>query len=415
MAKRGMIRSSIVSLTDQCLWTAIRFVAIAMAGHILSRTNFGVFSLGLSIMVLSSGIAVAMSGEALGVARGALVRDGRWNDLRTSLIRNSIRVIIVIAAISAVIVAAVCLWASSPMPLAGWAIVIMTPGAVVAEGLRAIHYGNRDLRKAFRLTMIWTACQIVSFLVFLGLIGFSVTAVLGSWILGAVSCAIFGIIEFRDAIRSRPSRLDSGWQRRRLSFAFEYLATAGPTQLTSILATPLFGVTATGALRAVQSVFGPLNIVTRGIRNFLVPTAAERFRGSALLRLGLTLSFTGGVVTGALIALLSFSPSLGGFLMGQNWPDDPALVVGFGLARLASSIVIGAVIIYRALDRSSISSPLRLLSALATIVPFVVFAAHGLTTALWMSGIACILAAACWWGAAFPAVRRDVGEDAEAH
>lgn len=403
-----MIRSSIIALADQAVWALTNFVAVLLAAHALSRAEFGLFGVALSLILLSSGLGIAMSGEAFGVARGRLLRndpavDAPGRDPAMSLAAQRARamgVIWVFAAISPVVVGLGIYWGMSAAggPVV-WLVAAAAPFAVLAEGSRSLAYAERRALRAVRISSSWAAVQLVTTAVLWILAGELTGAVaLGGWLGGAAASALVGVgsdyirPSFRDAAVSE-------WKRRG-SFGFEYLATAGATQLTVLLTAGVAGLVATGALRALQTVFGPLNIVIMGIRNAIVPAAAQELTGTALRRAGAAVGAVAVCVTVAVALAFLLIPLLGRLLMGDNWPEDPGMLAAFALGRAVVGGVVGALVVLRALDHTTASTRLRAASAVALVVPFAVMIPRSLEAALWASSSASAGVAVCWWVAA---------------
>jgi O-antigen/teichoic acid export membrane protein len=400
-----MVRSSLLSLVDQGIWALTNFVAVALAARTLDHPSFGAFSICFSIMVLASGLSTSMGAEVLGVTRGILLREGSRADAVEPYVRRALGVTAEFAGLGTIFVALVLLLAArdTSAGVSTWWMVAVTPFSVISEGLRAMHYAQRRIRLAFGMSATWIVTQGASLGTGVALRGLDASTVFASWGIGALACSVVGAVTmgtrgaFRGAARQE--------RRRRLSYGFEYLATAAPPQLLAIIAAATLGVVAAGAVRALQTVYGPLNVVLLGLRNAIVPAVTEQFDPRSSLRAAGLVAVFAAAITVALTAVLVVMPSLGQLLMGSNWPSDISLLGGYGIGRLAASIVFGALVLFRATDLYRISVPLRIGSAAALVVPFALFVNYSLADAMWASGVTSLAVAAIWWTIAAVRIR----------
>ncbi len=349
------------------------------------------------MMVVVSGVGTSISAEVLGVTRGLLVREKviQRTELR-ALVARALGMILAAALVGFLLVGIVMAMSSwhdgDAVVTAG--VIFITPMSIIAEGTRAMHYARRKVAFAFSMTCSWIVAQGIALLAGVLLWKFSVVTVIGSWGIGACTCAVIGCIT-HGTLPQFSGTTRSEW-RRRASYGFEYLATAGPGQLLSVIAAAAVGLPATGSLRSLQTVYGPLNILLIGIRNVVLPGAAEKLRSRQLIRGAAVIAIGAGVVTSVLTAILATTP-LGVLLMSTNWPSDNLLLPGFALGRLATAVVFGAVIFYRVSDLSRQSTLLRLASAIALLAPFAALASKGLNLAIWSSSLSSICIAGAWW------------------
>lgn len=407
MAAGQLNRAQATGLLDQGIWAATNFALVALASHTLPGGAFGAFSVPLAAMVLISGLGVAASAEVLAITRGVHLRTADPDRTRRgsrqtlgSATARALGLVLATALLAPVVtgVALVVIVGPSADSSAWW-LVALSVLNVLAEGTRSILYSVRRLPDAIRVTLAWAGVQALALAGGWVWTGLSVTVVLLAWGMGALSAAALGWY----AVGERPQW---GWgeaaeRARRRAFVAEYLLTAGPTQLLTILAAPLVGLAATANLRAVQSVFGPLNVALIGIRNAVAPIAAEQRQTSVLRRMGVRVAVLATGITLAVTVTLALWTGLGRLLMGTNWPAAAGVVWAFALGRVAHSVTFGALVVLRAADLPKVTSALRLSTGLLIVVPFVVAAPQGVQAALWWSGGGALAAATAWWLAAW--------------
>lgn len=399
---RAVNRATLTSSVDQAAWATTNFALVALMAHTLTTEEFGAFSVPLAVMILMAGLGIATSAEVLAVSRGVAIRGNESAQAASRLAddtRRTLGMTLMFAGLVPLVAAiAIFIGGAARVTPSAWWLVAASPLNQLAEGVRAILYAQRRVGGAVGTSAAWLTTQATVLFLGWGLLGLSASVVLASWACGALAAVVVGSL----TLRARPSwgAATSDDRRRRWAFGIEYLATAGPVQLLTILAAPSLGLAQTGFLRALQTVYGPLNIAIMGLRNALVPAAAEEKQARVLWSLAVKASALALFVTALMTTVLLLCPGLGVALMGDSWPQDPALLAGFALGRFATAAIFGALIVFRATDASHLSTPLRLVTAALFLVPFVAGSRWGLASALWASGVGSVVAAAAWWGTA---------------
>ena len=389
-------------IADQGMWTLTNFALVVLVARLSSVDSFGLFGIAFGSVLVAGGLVSTLAGEVLGVTRGAALRHSGVGSLPQTATRATEHAfgVVIIAGILAPLATAVVVWfyrnpgAASSI---AWALVAVAPLAVMAEGTRSLMYALRRTD----ITLQVSATRLGVFVIALTVIGaassLDAIAVVIAWGLSALPVMVLALM--RIPIRPRFLHATQAERLRRRQFGFEYVATSGPSQGMVFLAGAILGLPAAGAIRALQSLYGPLNVVSMGLRRYLIPVVAED--PSNVRRLGVTISLSAaGVAALGTTALLAF-PSFGEWLLGDNWPADRWVVAGFGLWRCAVSAVLGALIILRAYDQGSWSSRLGSISALALLIPFTLGMQIDLKTALLMSGVTSLAGAVLWWWFAF--------------
>jgi hypothetical protein len=397
-----MIRTGALALADQCLWSATNFLAVALFAHAADPETFGRFALAFTVIIFVSGLAAALSGEVLAVSRGdALNASGNGcaepspsqRAERRARAAGATALLAIVCPFGVLAVMAVATDGISTNELIA---VAAAPAAIWAEGMRAMAYAERTPQRAIMISGSWVAGQgLATLATWLATGQFDGLTVLVGWFGGAALSAVAGLVTMTPRIRFSGATV-AEWRRRR-SFSFEYLVTAGAMNLTVMLSATMLGLAEAGAMRALQTVYGPLNILMVGVRNVVVPAAAESYRGVRLWLVANQVTFVLCAGTGVVWLILVSWPALGQLLMGENWPTDAGVVSGFSLVRLATAAMFGALIVFRALDATRLSIRLRSLSCAALLFPFVAGLRFGLDTALWAAGSASVAAACLWW------------------
>jgi O-antigen/teichoic acid export membrane protein len=165
----------------------------------------------------------------------------------------------------------------------------------------------------------------------------------------------------------------------------------GAINLVTYVIGGLVGLVAAGALRAAQTLLGPLNLLFAGFNAFVLPVLSRAAaNGERLLRkavLGSAVLAAGASVWVAILVLL---PSrLGREILQKNWDGADRVMLPAGLVLLAGALVLGASNSLVALSRAdlmlrttTVQAPLMLiLGVLGAWQGGVVAAAYGLVAA----------------------------------
>ncbi len=403
------MRRTAAALVDQAAWAATNFSLVSLLSHQLSAEDFGRVSVPLTIVLLTGGLALAVSGEVVAVTRGAAQRGGSPHTVDLDAVRaRAIRRGLAVAALGGTASLAAAAWMDTlgQVPRTGWLLAAAAPVGILAETTRAIAYAEQRRSLAFQCTWGWVAAQSAVILALLATVGLSASGTVLAWTFGGLVSVLAGIRQL-GLPRFRVS--SSREERRRLrGFAVEYLLTAAPQQLLPILAAGSLGLVATGQLRALATVFGPLNIAIAGIRNLLLPSLSAHRNRLELLRPTRTVAAGGVAVTAAATAALLVVPSLGPALMSDAWPSSMALVVAFGASRAATAGAFGALLVLRATDSTRLSSTLRYVTAATSVGAFVVAMPWGLLVSVAAFAVTMLLGAGAWWTVALRTIRTEV-------
>jgi O-antigen/teichoic acid export membrane protein len=192
------------------------------------------------------------------------------------------------------------------------------------------------------------------------------------------------------------------WIRRNLDlggpFVAEFFAAGGSGYAGLWLLGLVSGLSAVGAVRAGQTIFGPINVLYLGIYVTLVPEGArhasrdvERVRKSMT---GASVILVAVAVAATAIAL-AVPASLGRVFFGDTWAKARGVLLPLGLALCGGGVMAGATSGIRALSAAPRSLRTRLLTLPAMVVlPLVgAFIADergfciGFAVATWLSAV----------------------------
>jgi hypothetical protein len=384
-----------LSVVDQAAWAATNFLFLAMLAHSAYVDVFGEVGIAFGVVVLACGLAASTAGETSAVERGVATRG--IGPIGADAIRgNAMAAVLVLAAVGGILTWG--LLAAVQGGLTSMAVVLGagTLAAVSAEGVRALLYAFRS-PLAPLMSLTWLVVEAGAFAGLIMLDAAAPTAIIAGWSAGAAACLLVGVMTDPMGVR-----LAGALNPRRLRYGFEYLLTAGPVQLMVFLAGGMISVQASATMRALQSVFGPVNVVIQGLINVLMPRAAEHL-GTAV-----------GAGRRVAVVAVSFSiastvvlcvPGVGSRLMAESWPDGWWTVALYGLGRAAVGATFGSLVILRANDAGARSTRLRLMTAGLVTATFAVGAAVSLDVAIGVSSLAMVICAGLWARSASRAVR----------
>lgn len=394
-----MIRGDALrAIIDQGLWAIRSLILVMLVARASSPDEFGLFALCLAALILLSGLGSSLSGEVLSVTRGVLARHNGVGLGADEIARSTARaygVVVVAALVAPFIVFFVAFAFRGPVHIdaAIWVVVGGATLAVLAEGIRAVLYSLRLVTHSMKVSASWLFVQMLSSGVcylFGDLGAFEATL---CWLLGAGAATVAGLSRLPIMPQFRGASPEE-WARRR-QFCFEYIATTGPTQAMGFVAGSMLGLGAAGTVRALQSLYGPLNVLLAGMANAIIPAKAQDPSGAR--HIGAGLAGMALLVAASATAALVLFPGIGASLLGQSWPTQATLIVGYGVGRCAQGLVFGAMVVYRAHDGGWLSWRLRMATAIAVLVPFLVASFLSLEAGIWASSIGGLMAGGLWW------------------
>lgn len=411
-----MVGRSGAAIVDQALWAGTNFALTVVVARQLSPSSFGLFALAAGVVAVAAGLANVSSGESLSVMRGLILREatdgaGSAAEVRL-LVQRSLAIVMVVAlATPAVAGVVIVIFGAGVDSGPAWSVAAAGPIVVASEGVRAALYATRRMRPVLLMTAAWAVIQAVLMSALLAQGALRPQLAVLAWGVGSAGALVVG----SRALGAWPRFQGAGpgeWARR-ARYSAEYVITTVPTFLMAVIAGLMLGLAGAGVVRALQTLFGPLNVLLTGLRNALLPAVAEvpsRARRAAAVTSGMGLVAV-LVVTG----VLAVWPAIGEAMLGPSWPRDTSILWGFSTGRCALALTLGALIMYRAYDLGWWSSRLRLASAAALLIPFSLGALASISVALWAAGGATLVVSGLWWWVALRNARQFANRPAKYH
>jgi O-antigen/teichoic acid export membrane protein len=356
-SKRTFVGRFGLPVADQVASTLGNFLVAIIAARLLTKTDFGSFSIAYTVYILVVLIVRGTVGHmVLSPIRSENGRNGRlWSAaLGTALIAG-----LVAAAASAAVGAA--LGGATGDALIAMAVVL--PGLIVQDIWRHCFIAAGRPLSALLNDFLWLVAIVPA--VELVRHVFSVTggSLILAWGLTGVAAALVACVQGGDV--PRPMR-GWGWihSNRHLATPYfgEVLCVSGSQQIAVLALAPIAGVATVAATRGVFVLFGPFTVFASGLFLALIPDA-NRLRG-APKELGRRLLVSSGIIFAAAIlwtgAGYLIPDSAGRALLGQTWPAARPLILAAGLGMAVSGAMLGPVSGLRALRASRLSLNARL-------------------------------------------------------
>ncbi|GAA3632092.1 hypothetical protein GCM10022223_57770 [Kineosporia mesophila] len=344
-------RSRIIwTFADQALSSLANFALSIVVAREVSENDFGSFSLMLVTFTFLIGLGRAMVGDPYVV---------RFTDADRHTRRRASRQATGAAVSFGVIAGVVCAVASifldkqSAAGILGLGIAM--PGLMLQETWRSTFFAEGRPRTATINDGVRTVIQFALLGVLLTSDSPSVFLITLAWGAGGLVAALIGILQTRVV----PDPFEAlAWYREtrdiNLKMGADFSLNQGATTLVSYVITGIVGTLAIGAIRAAQSLLGPLNLLFSGISSFGLPVLARTaLTGRSLVKQALLLSAgIGGMASVWVLILLVVPTSIGRQFLGDSWGNARDVMLPMGLITVTVGFVLGASLGLKALRRA---------------------------------------------------------------
>jgi O-antigen/teichoic acid export membrane protein len=247
----------------------------------------------------------------------------------------------------------------APLGPALLALGIALPFLLVQDAWRQAFFAAGQPRRAAAGDVLW-AVGVFGGAALLGALGaVSVFSLMVAWGVGAVLAGVYGALRLRGAPRLRSA---VSWLRTHTSqggrLTAEYVLNMGAVNLATFVLGAIAGLVATGALRAAQTLLGPMQTFFGALSSFALPVAARQVAAGdrrGLVRFAWGLSVLCVAAAGLVTAVLSLLPlSWGEALMGETWEGARHVVLPAGLLLVATGLGMGPVMVFKGLSRADL-------------------------------------------------------------
>lgn len=389
--RRALLRRVGLGVVDQVLSSTSNFVTTLVAARNLDQSAFGAFALAYAAYTVNVLVVRALCSEAMLVrpgdgprARRRRAREAAGAAFWVGVVLGSLYVLVggllVDESVSSVLVV----------------IGLLTPGLLLQDTMRYIAFAQGRPGSALVNDGFWLITQVA---VLVGLVTtgrFSAVALLVGW--GLVG-TLAGVVQM--AVDRLVPAFGSGvgWVRRNRDLSVRYLADMmsgqGASQIASYVLAGVAGVTAVGAIRGAQTLFGPVNILLLGSNMVLVPEGRKLVQHStrrllvACVGAGAVFTTVAAICT---IGFLAVPAELGERVLGSTWATARTVVFPVGLAAMAGGMVAGSLAGLRSIAAADALLRTRLITTPAALALPITGALVG-----GAQGLAYGIALSVWW------------------
>jgi len=405
----GVNRRRALVMADQGVSSLSNVVVSIIAARSLSSDGFGAFGLAVVVCLLAQGTCRALIGEPL-LSRFSAT----GTEVRRELVPDILGAALVLSIPGAVLAAAAAPAVGGPAGSALLALAPVLPLVLLQDTWRYVFIIDRP-GAALAADLVWMVAVFA-------VLPFAPDGVGPAWFvtawgatagLGAVAGMVLGHASLG---RPRPLAWFSANRDMGSRFLGEFATGQAVGQVVLVAVGAISGLTALGAVRAAQVIYGPLNTVHQGIYLALVPEGARAADATHLRRLMAKASIAlSGIAAGWMFVVLLVPDSWGTALFEETWNEAADLMLPMGLAMIAGSAATGGFAGVRALGaaRESLRARLR------TVGPQLVLPLGGTALGAGVGyavgfGLGHLISAAIWWTAFVSALStRKLGNEGE--
>jgi O-antigen/teichoic acid export membrane protein len=338
-----------------------------MVARSVSADEFGTFSLLLATYLVCVTLVRGLTSEPLLVRFSAAESPALMRAVSQSSGATVVAALLLVLVLTAVVLA------TGLVPQLPALIFLVTlPGLLLQDHWRYALLAAKEPHKAFVNDVAWALAQLLAVAALALADRLTLVLLVLAWGAAANVAALVGLLQVR--VRPRVCRA-AQWLREQGDLAGRYAAEGfafqGANQATVFVVAAVAGLAAAGSLRAAQTLFGPLTVLTLGIRLALVPEAVRAATRSLrrMRRLVLAAAALLTTVTAAWsVAVLLLPDAAGEAILGSSWALAVPLLVYVAVDRLANATIIGPFLGLRALADSRRSLRARVVVAALTVL-----------------------------------------------
>lgn len=279
------------------------------------------------------------------------------------------------------------------------ALAVVLPGLLLQDTSRYLLFARMRHRSALVNDALWLALLVVGFAGARS-VDRSVTATSAMLIWGGAGtiCGLVSLVQMRGVRPASPGVLLRANADVARHLILQFAALTGAGHLSLFLLGAVQDLDALGSVRAIQLLFGPLNVMFMGVYVTMLPQGVGPRTDDFTRKLGRASGALAALVLVCSAAALMVPASLGRAVLGETWDSARLLVVPYGTYLLMVCAATGPTVGLTMLERFRALTTLRLGSLpFVLVVPVAagaVWGASGYVTA--QAGLAGVLALV-WW------------------
>jgi O-antigen/teichoic acid export membrane protein len=318
-----------------------------LVAKVAGATGYGAFAVAFTVFTFIAGVSRALVNHPY-VMRYAAVPDDEAADRA----RSATGLAVLFGTGCAILLAPVALVLGGPVGAAVGITGLLLPLLLVQDVWRAVLVARQRPRAAAMNTALWTALQFGGLAVAVAVGARDPVVLIAIWGLAGWVAAL---VATRQGGRLPSPRAALGYARdtRDLSgyLVAEWLTVLGAAQLALLLVGALGTAADVGALRASQTLLGPLTLLVVATFGFLVPELVRR-ADLSVRHLRVVAAAVNGALTAATLlcglGLLMLPDAAGRAILGDVWPGARATLLAMTLWMVGAALSAGPLTVLRA-------------------------------------------------------------------
>lgn len=394
---RQLVGRASWNLADQIMSSGTNLVLTLLIARELTSDGFGAFAVAFTIYSFFIGASRSLIAQPL-VVRYTSVGDEAFRQAS----RAAAGAATVLGSVAGLITAVSGLVIGGALGASLGTIGVLLPGLLLQDMWRAVFVAEGRPAAAFVNDSIWGIIQFAAVGVFLLTGEDNAPAMIIGWGGAALVAAVVGGYQFQGHPRPRASYTWLKAQKDLLGYyAAGFFSVMGANQITMLLIAGIGDPADVGALRAAQTVLGPLNLVGYSLSAFALPEISRRQLGGRVA-IKVAAGLSGIMILADLLwgGVLIFLPDrIGVALLGDSWSTAQEVLPATLLGIVAIGSGLGATMLMIA--RGFAKEIFWINSLLAP--GFLIFGLTGLQlwgaqgAALGLSLAQCVVAPVAWW------------------
>lgn len=384
-------------LGDQAFSSLTNFALGILVARAVAPAEFGAFSLVFATYTLALGVSRALTTEPL------VVRfTGSSAETHRSAAAAGAGSALVVGAIAAAVVLLFGGVTGGALGRGFLVLGITLPGLLLQDSWRFIFFSAGRGSLAFLNDVLWAVVMFPAVALLLLTDRASIPLLTLAWGGAGTLAGFFGALQ--GGIVPRPSSALQ-WFRTQRDLGARYLgefgALSGARQVSLYAVGGIAGLTAAGAIRAANILFGPVNVLVFGIRLVAVPEAVRTLKRSPrhlMAACALLCAVLGGMSAAWGVIILVLPERIGEALLGPTWSLAEQVTVPIAVMMAAGGVSAGILVGLRALAAARRSLRARLVVSMLQIVGTIGGAAlGGAVAAAWGLAIGVVAGVAVWF------------------
>ncbi|WP_299038889.1 hypothetical protein [uncultured Pseudokineococcus sp.] len=347
---RALRRRAVWVVADQAVSSLANAALTVVIARTVSPAEYGAFALAFSVYSLVVALSQAVAGQVVVIhysgAAADVIRRASASAAGTALL---------VGTVSAAVLLPLGLALGAPVRGVLLAVGLLLPALLVQDAWRTVFVARGTPAAAFVNDVVWIVLQAASIGVLVVVGVDTAHPYVLAW---AGAAAVAALVGARQNGAPPSPRTAPAFLRGHTDVSLPTLANSaailGALQLSFVLIAVVAAVSDVGALRAAQTLLGPLNILGFAATSFAIPEIVRREPGRrGLVLAALAISGTLVVVDLAWGAVLLLLPTAAGeALLGDTWAGAREALPGMIAYTCLIAATAGATAVMRAVNRS---------------------------------------------------------------